>query len=201
MKNRRLTDKVDLSGSPVEFEFSKLMRSSLEGDSEAYRNLLQKVQEMISPFVANMLYQSGRKDSDGYEDVVQEILLALHAKRNTYDAGQFFLPWMYAIARYKTIDFLRRHKMSLKHTPIEDLSDILVDPLESLKDCFHFELELQSLCEKLPSKQRDVLLMVKVEGLSVQEVCARTGFSASDIKVTVHRAIKSLRDLAREVKI
>ena len=58
------------------------------------------------------------------EDVVQETLLALHLKRQTWDAEQLFTPWVRAVARNKLIDNLRR-RGNRTELPIEDFADVL----------------------------------------------------------------------------
>jgi RNA polymerase sigma-70 factor, ECF subfamily len=48
---------------------------------------------------------------------VQEALLAIHTQRHTYDPAEPLTPWVYAIARYKLIDHLRRNRASLADVP------------------------------------------------------------------------------------
>ena len=57
------------------------------------------------------------------EDVVQETLLAIHLKRHTWRADGPVLPWVFAIARYKLIDHLRKNKIRAS-IPIEDADEL-----------------------------------------------------------------------------
>lgn len=195
MKKREKTDQSDMGQSQDEILLSALMKQSLDGDKESYCLLLKKVKELMTPFIASTLLKFGLSASGGHEDVLQEVLLGVHLKRATYDPNQFFLPWMYAIARYKTIDYLRKNKASFRAVSFDQ-------EFENLEIGFAPDIsarfDLQALCEGLPAKQRDLLLLVKVEGLSVQEVSKRTGFSHSDIKVTVHRALQSLKKTIKD---
>lgn len=68
---------------------------------------------MVKQFVYNSFTRLGLKSFGGQDDVVQEVLLAIHHKRSAFDETQFFLPWMYAIARYKIIDYFRRNKKNV----------------------------------------------------------------------------------------
>ncbi len=195
MKKREKADQSDLGQSQDEILLSALMRQSLNGDAESYRLLLKKVKELMTPFIASTLSKFGLSASCGHEDVLQEVLLGVHLKRATYDHNQFFLPWMYAIARYKAVDFLRRNKASFKVVSFdEEFENLEIGTAPDLSVNF----DLQALCECLPTKQRDLLLLVKVEGLSIREVSKRTGFSHSDIKVTVHRALQSLKKTIKD---
>jgi RNA polymerase sigma-70 factor (ECF subfamily) len=186
------TEKSGLDQSQDERELSLLMRSSQAGDAESYRRLLVRVRTMLQKYVENSFARFGLGSRGGQEDVLQDILLAIHLKRHTFDPEQFFLPWLYAVARYKLIDHLRKNKVSLRSTVSID------DELENVETLMPLEvgvdLDIETLFESLPEKQKVVLKLVKIEGLSVDEASKRTGFSQSDIKVTVHRAIKSLQN-------
>jgi RNA polymerase sigma-70 factor, ECF subfamily len=195
MNRSERSDQVNLANSKDEIMLSALMRKSLDGDSESYRLLLQKVKDLMTPFVSNTLSKFGLSASGGQEDVLQEILLGLHLKRATFDPSQFFLPWMYAIARYKAIDYLRRNKVAFKSVSIEEsFEEFELGEVPEVGT----GLDLESLCERLPQKQRDLLLLVKVDGLSINEAALKTGFSVSDVKVTVHRALKELKKQVKD---
>jgi RNA polymerase sigma-70 factor (ECF subfamily) len=96
MNKRQKTQTPNKSGgldhSDDEIELSSLMKTSLNGDADGYRRLLQKVKLLMVPFVANSLSKFGLSSAGGQEDVVQEILLGIHLKRATFDADQYFLP-------------------------------------------------------------------------------------------------------------
>ena len=193
MSRRRPKDASsnNLKFSRDEAELADLMKRAQAGEARSYRVLLTRVQELMTSYVGHSFTRLGLAAFGGQEDVIQEILLAIHAKRETYDPNQFFLPWMYAIARYKVIDHLRRNKVAIHSSvPIEDeienLTTVMSDGLGTNRD-------VQSLIEKLPTKQREVLQLVKIDGLSIVEAARKTGYSPSDIKVTVHRAIKTLQ--------
>jgi RNA polymerase sigma-70 factor (ECF subfamily) len=185
-----------LDQSQDEKALSQLMRSAQDGDAERYRQLLVRIRSMLKVYVENSFTRFGLAAQGGQEDVLQEILLAIHTKRHTYDSQQYFLPWMYAIARYKLIDYIRKNKMKFQSAvPLDDELENIED-LMSLDDSA--ELDLENLLKSLPEKQRHVLLLMKIEGLSIEEASQQTGFSPSDIKVTVHRAIKSLQNKVKE---
>ncbi len=62
------------------------------------------------------------------EDVVQEVLIAIHSKRHTWDEARPFLPWVGAVVRYKALDAVRRLARERRRhvdTPVEDWADLL----------------------------------------------------------------------------
>src|ERR1700740_1179768 len=111
-------------GSP-EQQWSAWMRAGLAGDSAAYRALLEAIAPRLRKFAAGGLSRAGLGNADA-EDVVQEILLAIHLKRQTWMTDQPFLPWLNAMARHKLIEVLRRRGRR-GEVPIEGLIEILPD--------------------------------------------------------------------------
>src|ERR1700753_1382408 len=83
------------------------MRSAIAGDSAAYHRLLKSVTPVLRAAARRGLARAGQP-VDQSEDIVQDILLAVHLKRHTWDANAPFAPWLFAIARNKLIDALRR---------------------------------------------------------------------------------------------
>lgn len=194
MNKRDPLDQSDLGHSEDEKILSALMKKSLDGDTESYRLFLQKVKTLMVPFIANTLSKFGLSYAGGHDDVLQEILMGIHSKRSTFDKDHYVLPWMYAIAKYKTIDYLRKNKNLFRSETIDDsMDEIEAFSLKGSNGELEAGLDVETLCRSLPEKQRELLLLVKVQGLSINEAAQQTGYSVSDIKVTIHRAIKELK--------
>src|ERR1700712_3853321 len=83
------------------------MRLANGGDSVAYHRLLQAITPVMRAASRRVLVRAGQP-VDQSEDIVQDILLAVHLKRHTWDVKAPFAPWLFAIARNKLIDALRR---------------------------------------------------------------------------------------------
>src|SRR5437899_12045316 len=83
------------------------MLASLDGEGASYRSLLDRLSSRLRAYYKGKLARAGRGAAEA-EDLVQEVLLAIHLKRHTYDTGEPFTPWLHTIARYKLIDYLRR---------------------------------------------------------------------------------------------
>jgi RNA polymerase sigma-70 factor (ECF subfamily) len=172
--------------SANETRLKALLRSGLDGDGAAYRAFLEE----LAPHLRSFFRRRMQRWPDDVEDVVQETLLAIHNQRHTVDFAQPLTAWLYAIARYKMVDLLRRRAgREALHEPIDDHADLLAgaDPVagEARRD-------LLGLLEQLPDRQRLPILHTKLEGLSVAEAAKRTGMSESAVKVGVHRGLKAL---------
>ena len=196
------TENDRLGRSKDEAELSRLMREAQSGNDESYRRLLTRLKTMAQQFTNNSFSRAGiERAGAATDDVVQEVLLGVHLKRHTYDPEQYFLPWFYAVARYKIIDHFRRNKLALaRQVSLEDELETLEATLTLREPDATAGYDLGRLLESLPEKQRQILKLIKLDGLSVADVTARTGYSASDVKVSVHRAIKALKAAIEEAE-
>lgn len=180
-----------------EIELKALMLASLDGDSASHRALLDRLSRHLRAYYKGKLAQIGRGPAEA-EDLVQEALMAIHLKRHTYDPGGPLTPWVYAIARYKLIDFLRRSRTSLADVPIEEADTVTAhdDNVEA-----ESAIDLNRLMQGLPEKMRCSIEAVKLEGQSIAEAADRCGISESAVKVNIHRGLKRLTTLiAQEVQ-
>jgi RNA polymerase sigma-70 factor, ECF subfamily len=176
-----------LALSQDERELSQLMRESQNGNGESYNRLLTRIAQMLLGYVRKSVR------SDMVDDVLQEIVMGVHLKRHTFNSEQYFLPWLYAIARYKVVDYLRRKGREEKRfMSREDLDLLAVSDAELTIESMSVE-NIEEIISDLPTKQLQVLTAVKIKGLSIKEASEQLGFSESDIKVTIYRAMKSLK--------
>ncbi len=179
---------VDETAHPNERELRALMTASLDGDGAAYHALLQRLTGHLRAYYRHRFARIGHGPTEA-EDLLQEVLIAVHNHRHTYDRSQPFTPWIHAIARYKFLDYLRRTKSSFKDLPTASAEEFTA---ESDLAAVESGLDVQRLMAKISSKARKVIQYVKLEGLSVREAATRCGMSESAVKVAVHRGLKAL---------
>jgi RNA polymerase sigma-70 factor (ECF subfamily) len=166
-----------------------LMLRGLGGDAQAWRTLLTEMGKHLRAYFNRRLFDGG---ADA-EDLVQETLIAIHAKRATWDPAQPFTAWAYAVARYKLIDHLRRQGRRHAHIPIEDAGALFAD--EDAEEGAT-RSDLRRMLALLPERQRKLIQDVKLTGLSVAEAGAKYGYSETAAKVAIHRSMKSLEAAA-----
>jgi len=163
-----------------------LLASGLAGDALAYHSFLKELSAHLRAFLRKRLVNLPEE----VEDLVQELLLAVHNQRHTYDPKQPLTAWVYAIARYKLSDLLRRRSRR----------DLLNDPLDeddrmfaaSDSEAADARRDLAKLLASLPAGQRLAIIHMKIEGLSVAETARLMSLSPSAVKVGVHRGLKAL---------
>jgi RNA polymerase sigma factor (sigma-70 family) len=156
------------------------MCAAQAGDAAAYRCLLAEVQPWLARFFARRLAWRVA------DDLAQDTLLAVHAKRHTYDPAFPFLSWIGAIAHYKWVDWVRRQTV---RGEIE-LPDWL--PVAAEDGAVHAKLSIDRLMALLPVKQAQAIRLVKLEGQSIEEAAAASGQSVSLVKVNIHRGLQRM---------
>lgn len=169
-----------------------LFLRGLRGESRDYQTFLRALAAHVRAFLRRRL--GGLPDE--VEDLVQEILLAVHNQRHTYQSDQPLTAWIHAIARYKLVDlFRRRAGREALHLPLEDDLEVFaasdVDAAEARHD-------IGKYLQQLPESQRLPIVYTKLEGLSVAEAAHAAGMSEAAIKVGVHRGLKALAKFMRE---
>lgn len=173
----------------------RLMLAGLNGDEAAHKALLTGLNGFLRAYFQRQLARIGRSATDA-EDLVQETLIAIHTRRHTYDRSRPVTPWVFAIARYRLIDYLRRSKSSAADLPIEEEAEEVV--AEDDQAAVDSRLDLQKLMADLAPKTRQAIQYVKLDGLSVREAAGRLGVSESAIKVSVHRGLKAMSSFLQQ---
>src|ERR1700755_3100505 len=148
------------------------MRAAIAGDSAAYHRLLKAITPVLRAAARRGLARAGQ-GVDQAEDIVQDILLAVHLKRHTWDAEAPFAPWLFAIARNKLIDALRRRGRRI-FVDIDDFAETLPGevPVETASAG-----EVAAQLKTLPERQREVLQSVAVDAASIKETAAKFSMS------------------------
>ena len=176
-----------------EDEWTGLMRSAMSGDSAAYHRLLKAITPVLRAAARRGLARAGQP-VDQSEDIVQDILLAVHLKRHTWDANAPFAPWLFAIARNKLIDALRRRGRRI-FVNVDDFSETLADqvPEETASPG-----EVAAQLQTLPARQREVLQSIAVESASIKDTAKKFSMSEGAVRVALHRGLTSLTAKLRE---
>lgn len=156
------------------------MIAAQQGHGGAYSRLLGEITVWLERYF-------GRRLPPGdVDDAVQESLLAVHRRRHTYDPRYPFGVWLAAIAKHKWVDRLR----SMGRDQAEDLSESL--PVADHEAAVTSASVLASLLDQLKPAQAQAIMLVKVQGYSIDEASLEMGLSASAVKMTIHRGLSRL---------
>jgi RNA polymerase sigma-70 factor (ECF subfamily) len=164
----------------------QLMVRYQQADEIAARSLIEQLSPQLYGFFAAQL-----GNPDDASDMLQDAWLRIHRVRHTYRPGEPLLPWVYAIARCVRVDSYRKRRRIAKR---EILVEVLPEPAMAAEEApdlppFH------QLIAELPASQREVLTMLKVNGLTLEEVAQATSSSVGSVKQKAHRAYERLRGL------
>lgn len=174
-------------------EWTGLMRAAMAGDAQAYRRLLDAVTPVLRAAARRGLARAGQPP-DQSEDIVQEILLAVHLKRQTWDTAAPFAPWLFAIARNKLIDALRRRGRRV-FVDIDDFAETIAGPPDQDRVAAR---EVAAHLQRLPSRQRDVLQAIALDSASIKETATKLAMSEGAVRVALHRGLANLAARLRD---
>lgn len=176
----------------VDEQLRRLMHEAQKGDADAYRALLTAVTPRIRRIVRARRGFLGASDT---EDLVQDVLLSVHAVLATYDPSRPFMPWLMAIVRNRLVDAARRYgRQHVHETQVDDLQVTFNEIATNATDERIGDVEaLEHAIRALPAGQRQAIELLKLREMSLKEASAATGTSVAALKVATHRAIVSLR--------
>jgi RNA polymerase sigma factor (sigma-70 family) len=167
------------------------MQAAQGGDKAAYGSLLTEIMPLLSAVVR----RAWRSPQD-VDDIVQDVLLSLHAVRHTYDPARPFVPWLLTIASRRIADAARRSSSRTRHETTVDVTPETFsgDETKNEQESSDDQAAIRHALAGLTGRQREAIELLKVQGLSLNEASAITGRSVSSLKVNVHRALKALRN-------
>ncbi|MBC7659039.1 MAG: sigma-70 family RNA polymerase sigma factor [Chitinophagaceae bacterium] len=167
--------------------WARLMTLAQAGDTRAYERLLRDIAVYVKNAVRRKVVDPAQVD-----DLAQDILLAIHRARHTYDSSRPFLPWLHAIVRFRLTDQLRRIYRGKRFEEL-DLNRDYHETYSEPRTNEDLDASLLQALDHLPEKQKKVVELLKLQGLSVKEAARETGMSESALKVSAHRAYKAMR--------
>ena len=169
--------------------WKSLMSSSQKGHSSDYAILLAELAEY-----GRVILRSRGIKLEILEEIVQETLISVHKYRHTYDQIRPFKPWFHSILNSRLSDCFRKISIHENHEIGEE--DLLY--VEADQEISGLEVEaLQKAMNELSEQQKEIVLLLKFEGLSIAEVAKRMNMSESAIKVAAHRSYKKIYEVFR----
>ncbi len=167
-------------------EFEQLMARYQQAEPAAVSVLVERLSPQLYRFFASQ--PGSRADA---QDMLQDTWLRIHRVRHTYRAGDPVLPWVYTIARRVRVDnYRKRYRVASREMGVDVLPEFPMhnDETNSLPS-------FEELVAVLPGGQREVVTMLKVDGLSLEEIARVTSSTTGAVKQKAHRAYERLRKL------
>lgn len=164
----------------------------MAGDAVAYRRFLDSVTPHLRSMARKHSYNFGAREGD-IEDITQEVLLAIHLKRGTWDQSRPLGPWLSAIVRNKIVDALRK-RGSHATVRLEDVNQIPAAPEE--QDGLQ-AYDIGRIVSRLGGSQREIVRSISIEGSNVRETANRLNMTEGAVRVALHRALRTLATACR----
>jgi RNA polymerase sigma-70 factor, ECF subfamily len=178
----------------LENDIKQLFCDGLAGNQQRYALFLAK----ISPILRGFVFQ--KVPLNDMEDTVQEILISIHKARHTFDGERLIMPWLFAIARFRINDALRKlyAESDLSTSAIDFDQALEIFDTENLAQQKNIDqaISLNSLLEDAAICERDqaILALLYIEEYSAKEASLQLGMNESALKVAAHRAIKKIKE-------
>jgi RNA polymerase sigma-70 factor (ECF subfamily) len=158
-----------------------------QADRKSAELLMKALVPILSRFFMSTI--DGRQNCD---DLVQETLLRIHRARHSYRHTDPLLPWVFAIARHARVDQFRKRQRTVLHESAVEPETLERHPAAESREVDALP-DFQSLVSSLPESQKQVVTMLKVFGMSVEEVARATSSTVGSVKQKAHRAYDRLR--------
>jgi RNA polymerase sigma-70 factor (ECF subfamily) len=163
---------------------SELADRASQGDRKAFAALASRYARPLYAFCRRIM-----GDAAEAEDRTQEAFLRAYQNLERFDPQRSFSPWLYRIAQNACIDVLRQRK-AWSPLPADQEASLKAPPLLRHQDLG----DLQEVVAQLPGKYQAVLHLKYTEGLSAPEIGDALGMTPGGVRVTLHRAIRLLRE-------
>lgn len=180
-----------------ESKWSEAMRAERRGDCAAYEAFLRDFAAYLRRIVETRLRRMQFNAAEA-EDIVQDVLIAVHTRRDQWDPKRPLLPWLNAITRYKVIDSSRRLRRDASvriELTDEEWSRMFTFDAASLE---HNAADVERLISELPRSEQAAVRAIGLEGASTREAAERLGSSEGAIRVAFHRSLKKLMAAAQK---
>jgi RNA polymerase sigma-70 factor, ECF subfamily len=167
-------------------ELRDLMTRYQKADAAALDELVRRISPPLLRYFGSS--RTGRNEA---EDLLQDCWIRIHRSRHTYRSSEPVMPWVYAIARHTRLDaYRRRRRLESRELLVPSIPERLHQAApETRSEEEHFE----RLVANLPDAQREVIVMLKMFGMSLEEVARATSSTLGAVKQKAHRAYTTLR--------
>jgi RNA polymerase sigma-70 factor, ECF subfamily len=161
----------------------------VKGNSPAFENLFNRYAKRLYFFAFGYL-----KSKSDAEEVVQEVFLKIWQNRTTLNPELSFNAYLFKIAYHLITEKFR--KISLEQKYLRDITQEAIPINDELNERSNYQslLELvEKFIDKLPGRQKEVLLLRRMNGLSVREISEKLEISPKTVEHHLTEALKSIR--------
>lgn len=165
----------------------------INGDTRAFSVLVDRYKHMVFTLAAKIL-----KNHEEAEEVAQDVFVKVYTAISTFKGDSKFSTWLYKIAYYRSLDYLKKQKRSLNTSSIDSDTVYHLTNMESALDSLEAterKLAIKSAIDELSHDDAVVITLHYFEELSLKEIADVMNIEANTVKVRLFRSRKRLAGL------
>ena len=170
----------------------ELVQKMRKGDSNAFEDLYDLYSVKLYRFVNS--YLGIKADS---EEIVQDVFCGLWDHKSELKSVSAFRSYLYTIAFNRVKNFFAKKRVEERHKQKIAVEFILQNEQEAQEvDYDKVMSHVDQLIDSLAPRQREVFLLSRKEGLSIDEIASYLNISPSTVKNQIHSAISNIKEKA-----
>ncbi len=171
-----------------EKEICRYVEKFLEGDDDCFESLIR----LIASDVVSLAYYYVGNTEDA-KDVAQDVFVKLYKKLGGFRRQASVSTWIYRIVANSSIDFLRSKKRTVALEEGIIQSPQAEEDIRSQVEGEDTKGVVREAIDKLPSRQREVIVLKHFEGLKIRQISKVLGCSESSVKTHLFRGLENLK--------
>jgi RNA polymerase sigma-70 factor (ECF subfamily) len=166
------------------------INATIAGDVQAFAALVDRYKHMVYTLAMKIV-----KHTEEAEEISQDVFLKVFQVLNTFKGDSKFSTWLYKIAYYRSLDYIKKQKRQLNTSSIDSEIEFHLPSIEGVLDQFEVQERKQAIkraIDKLPEADAVVITLHYFEELSLKEIAEVMNMEANTVKVRLFRSRKRL---------
>lgn len=171
--------------------------ASINGDAKAFAALVDRYKHMVFTLAMKIL-----KNNEEAEEISQDVFIKVYNALQTFKGDSKFSTWLYKIAYYQSLDYLKKQKRNLRTSSIDADTEYHLPSVENALSGLELnerKLAIKGAINKLPEEYAVVITLHYFEELSLKEIGQIMNIEANTVKVRLFRSRKRLAAILRNV--
>lgn len=164
--------------------------AAINGDTRAFATLVDRYKHMVFTLAMKIL-----KSKEEAEEVSQDVFIKVYGAMQTFKGDAKFSTWLYKIAYYQSLDYLKKQKRNLNTSSIDSDKAYDIPSIENTLNGLEEnerKLVIKSAIDNLPEDDAVVITLHYFEELSLKEIAVIMGIEANTVKIRLFRSRKRL---------
>jgi len=164
--------------------------AAIKGDARAFAALVDRYKYMVFTLAMKML-----KNNEEAEEIAQDVFVKVFKNLKTFKGDSKFSTWLYKIAYYQSLDYLKKQKRSLNTSSIDSDRIFQLASLENTLDELDANQRKRTIKNAINELAEDDAIVITLhyfEELSLKQIAVIMGIEANTVKVRLFRSRKRL---------